>query len=436
VTAGSVWSYRDDGSDQGTVWRTRNFDESAWARGPAQLGYGGDGEVTTVDFGGDPNAKYITTYFRRTFTVTQPAYVQALALSVLRDDGVAVYLNGIEVMRDNLPVGVITYTTLALTTISGISETTFMTTSISPSFLVTGVNVLAVEVHQVLSTSTDLGFDLSLMSTSTYLPRNDPALLAAGDIAACYSVGDEATANLLDTLAGTLITLGDNAYDNGTAAEFANCYQPTWGRHRARTFPVPGNHDYNTLNATAYYTYFGAVAGDPTKGYYSFDVGAWHLIALNSNCATIGGCGIGSPQYAWLVADLAAHTNPCTLAYWHHPRFSSGAHGDDATYAPFWQALYAADVDLILNGHDHNYERFAPQNPAAIADSTRGIREFVVGTGGNTLRDFPIIRANSEVRDYVTWGVLKLNLHATSYDWQFVPVSGNAFTDSGSGACH
>ncbi len=272
--------------------------------------------------------------------------------------------------------------------------------------------------------------------TPSIMPTSVPILLAAGDIASCVSNGDEATANLLDTLNGVLITLGDNAYDNGTATEFANCYHPTWGRHKARTFPSPGNHDYNTPNATGYYGYFGARAGDPTKGYYSFDIGAWHLIALNSNCAAIGGCGVSSPQYNWLVADLTAHTRPCTLAYWHHPRFSSGAHGNNATYAAFWQALYAAGADVVLNGHDHNYERFAPQDPNANADLTNGIHAFVVGTGGALLRGFNTPVANSEMRDSSTWGILKLTLHATSYDWQFVPVAGGAFSDSGSGICH
>jgi hypothetical protein len=261
-------------------------------------------------------------------------------------------------------------------------------------------------------------------------------LVGAGDIASCSSSGDEATANLLDTIAGTVATLGDNAYDSGTTSEYTNCYGPTWGRHKARTMPAPGNHEYNTANATGYYAYFDAAAGDPSKGYYSYDLGAWHIIVINSNCSAIGGCGAGSAQEQWLRADLAANPRTCTLAYWHHPRFSSGTtHGNQAFMQPIWQALYDFGADVVLSGHEHNYERFALQDPAGNADP-RGIREFVVGTGGRSHYGFvstPI--ANSEVEDAVTYGVLKLTLHATSYDWQFVPVAGGTFTDSGSGTC-
>lgn len=269
-------------------------------------------------------------------------------------------------------------------------------------------------------------------------PSDDRVLVGAGDIASCSSTGDEATANLLDGIAGTVVTLGDNVYDSGTATEYTNCYDPTWGRHLARTKPTPGNHEYNTLNATGYYGYFGAAAGDPTKGYYSYDLGAWHIIVLNSNssCTTIS-CAAGSAQEMWLRADLAAHPNVCTLAYWHHPRFNSGAsHGNNTAVAPFWDALYQYGADVILNGHEHVYERFAPQTPAAVADPAAGIRQFTVGTGGRSHYSFGTIQPNSQVRDGNTYGVLKLTLHATSYDWQFVPVAGATFTDSGTGSCH
>jgi NedA-like, galactose-binding domain/Calcineurin-like phosphoesterase len=263
----------------------------------------------------------------------------------------------------------------------------------------------------------------------------DPVLLAAGDIAACDSAGDEATALLLDARPeGTVATLGDNAYPNGSTTDFAGCYDPTWGRHKARTRPAAGNHEYQTPGATGYFGYFGAAAGDPAKGWYSYDLGAWHVVVLNSNCSAIGGCGAGSPQELWLRDDLAAHPSDCTLAYWHHPRFSSGQHGTDATYRPFWQALYDYGADVVLNGHDHDYERFAPQDPAGVADS-RGLREFVVGTGGAGLRSFATTAANSIVRSSAAWGILRLTLHAASYDWQFVPVAGSSFTDSGAGAC-
>ena len=264
----------------------------------------------------------------------------------------------------------------------------------------------------------------------------DPVIAAAGDIASCSSPGDEQTAALLDKISGTVITLGDNAYESGTVSEFNNCYDPTWGRQKARTFPTPGNHEYRTANASGYFSYFGAAAGDPQKGYYSYDIGAWHIIAINANCSDIGGCGVNSPQVQWLQSDLAAHPAACTLAYWHQPRFSSGEHGSSTAIQPIWQALYDAGVELVLNGHDHDYERFAPQDPSGAADPLNGIREFVVGTGGKDLRSIGSTIINSEVHNDNTWGVLKLTLHPTSYDWKFIPVAGKTFTDSGSGICH
>jgi hypothetical protein len=267
---------------------------------------------------------------------------------------------------------------------------------------------------------------------------SDPVLLTAGDIASCSSSGDEATANLLDTLSGTVATLGDNEYETGSSDDFANCYDPTWGRHKTRTNPVPGNHDYYTPNATGYFGYFGAAAGDPAKGYYSYDLGAWHVIALNSNDnCTVVACNAGSAQEQWLRADLAAHPAVCTLAYWHHPRFSSGSsHGNNASMQALWQALYDYGADIVLNGHEHNYERFAKQSPSAAADPAHGIREFVVGTGGRSHYGFATTpQPNSQVRNGDTYGVLQLTLHESSYDWQFLPVLGGTFTDSGSDSC-
>lgn len=268
------------------------------------------------------------------------------------------------------------------------------------------------------------------------LPEGDPVLVAAGDIASCSSDGDEATARLLDGIAGTVATLGDHVYDRGTAAEYADCYDPTWGRHKARTRPVPGNHDYGTPGAAGYFGYFGDAAGAAGRGWYSYDLGAWHVLALNSNCDAVGGCGAGSRQERWLRADLAAHPMACTLAYWHHPRFSSGAHGDDEETGPLWQALHDAGADVVLNGHDHDYERFAPQDPQGRADPDRGIVEFVVGTGGKELRGFGAARPHSEVRDHEAHGVLKLTLRPTGYDWAFVPIADHTFRDAGSAPCH
>lgn len=266
----------------------------------------------------------------------------------------------------------------------------------------------------------------------------DPVLVGAGDITNCNRTQDEATAQLLDGIAGTVFTLGDNAYPNGTLTQFDNCYGPTWGRHKDRTRPSPGNHDYHTAGATGYYTYLGAAASpldtnctSNCKGYYSYPLGDWHIIVLNSEIDH----DAGSAQEQWLRADLAANQSICTLAYWHKPRFSSGQHGNNSTVQPFWQALYDYEADVVLNGHDHTYERFALQNPTGQADPARGIREFVVGTGGASLYSFPTIRPNSEVRNNTTWGVLKLTLHPTSYDWEFIPVAGQTFHDSGTDNC-
>jgi hypothetical protein len=265
---------------------------------------------------------------------------------------------------------------------------------------------------------------------SAQAQTSDPVFVGAGDIASCLYDTDEATAKLLDNIPGTVFTLGDNAYRYGTPADFKHCYAPTWGRHKSRTRPAPGNHDYNTAGAAGYFDYFGAAAGDRSMGYYSYDLGTWHLIALNSEIDQ----SAGSAQEQWLRADLAAHPNFCTLAYWHKPHFSSGDHGYNPDSQALWQALYEAGADVILNGHDHDYERFAPQNPNGQADP-QGIREFVVGTGGNSLEPLTKIQPNSEVRNDSTYGVLKLTLHATSYDWQFVPIAGQTFTDAGTADC-
>ncbi|MFL5761147.1 MAG: metallophosphoesterase family protein, partial [Thermomicrobiales bacterium] len=273
--------------------------------------------------------------------------------------------------------------------------------------------------------------------TATAAAGGDPVLLAAGDISSCASTGDEQTAKLLDAQSGIVATLGDNAYESGTSSEFANCFNPSWGQYKARIKPAVGNHEYATAGASGYYGYFGAAAGTPSKGYYSYELGAWHIVVINSNCSQIGGCNAGSPQEQWLRADLAAHPAACTLAYWHHPRFSSGAeHGNDGAMAPLWQALYDQGAELVLSGHDHDYERFAPQTPNGTLDPSFGIREFVVGTGGKSHYPFGSVQANSQVRNNTTYGILKLTLHASGYDWQFLPVAGGSFTDAGSGACH
>jgi hypothetical protein len=260
-----------------------------------------------------------------------------------------------------------------------------------------------------------------------------PAILVgAADIADCSSIGDEATSALLDAIAGTVFTAGDNAYENGTLQQFEECYGPSWGRHRTRTRPAPGNHDYLTPGAAAYFAYFGDAAGDPSKGYYSYDLATWHIVVLNTNVDV----SAGSPQEQWVRADLAAHPAHCTLAYWHYPRFSSGLGGNHPEMQPMWQALYDAGAEVVISGHDHDYERFAPQTPSGAPDSADGIREFVVGTGGKSLLDFHNVAPNSRVRNNSTFGVLLLKLYDERYEWEFVPTQQGGFTDAGGGTCH
>ena len=267
-------------------------------------------------------------------------------------------------------------------------------------------------------------------------PPSGKVIVAAGDIADCSSDGDEATARLVVGIEGTVLTLGDNAYEDGTAQDFSDCYEPTWGQFEERTRPVPGNHEYEIEGASGYFDYFGEAAGQPGKGYYSYERGQWHIVALNSNCEDVG-CGASSPQLRWLEADLAKDAKTCALAYFHYPLFSSGEYRPGIREVkPLWEALYAAGVDVVLNGHDHNYQRFAPQDPEGNADPQHGIREFVVGTGGRSHYSILAPIANSEVYDDETYGVLKLTLRPQGYEWRFLPVEGETFTDSGSARCH
>ena len=261
-------------------------------------------------------------------------------------------------------------------------------------------------------------------------------LTGAGDIADCTLTGAARTSDLLSRETGSIFTTGDNAYEDGSPANFGNCYAPTWGRVLDRTIlPTAGNHDWDTPGAAGYLPYFGAAAAPLGVTWYSTDLGAWHVIVLDSDCALVGGCDAASPQGRWLKKDLAASTAHCTLAIWHHPRFSSGEHGNDLEVAPFWDQLHAADAELVINGHDHDYERFAPQDPSGKVERPGGLREIVVGTGGAELRTFKVQAANSEFRQAGAWGVLRLTLHPANYDWEFLPT-GSDIADSGSTPCH
>jgi len=256
-------------------------------------------------------------------------------------------------------------------------------------------------------------------------------LVGAGDIANGSSASYE-TAKLLDNIAGTVFTAGDNAYSDGTEQDFAQRYEPTWGRHKARTRPSPGNHDYHTPDAAGYYAYFGANAGPAGRGYYSYDLGDWHIISLNSEISM----SASSPQVQWLRDDLAANTKDCILAYWHRPRFSSGTHGSSTGPKVLWEVLYEAGAEIVVVGHDHNYQRFAPQTAEGVADPARGIRQFVAGMGGAGLYTFSTPIANTEAYNVDTHGVLKFTLGPGTYTWEFIPIAGKTYTDSGTGTCH
>jgi calcineurin-like phosphoesterase family protein len=276
------------------------------------------------------------------------------------------------------------------------------------------------------------------LSGSSDAAAKDPLILAAGDISCASSTISlttchaKATSDLITwQYPAAVLTLGDNQYESGTLAAYNTYFSQNWGRFKPQIRPSAGNHEYGTSGAAGYFDYFGEAAGPRSLGYYSYDIGAWHIVVLNSNISR----GATSAQVSWLKRDLADHPAACTLAYWHHPRWSSGEHGNNTSVGTFWNALYAARADVVLNGHDHIYERFAPQNPNGVADWNRGIREFVVGTGGKSQYSLVTLRPNSQVRNTTVYGVLRLVLHRDSYDWRFLPESGQLWTDYGSRIC-
>lgn len=263
-------------------------------------------------------------------------------------------------------------------------------------------------------------------------PRERTSLVAAGDIASCFWRADEATARLLDGIGGVVAPLGDNAYPSGSYSEYRQCYHRTWGRHLDRTRPAVGNHEYQTKDAEGYFRYFGARAGPPGKGWYSYELDGWHVVVLNSDEPLEP----GTEQHGWLVDDLRRHPARCTLAYFHHPRWSSGRHGGRERVIDAYRALYEAGAEVILSGHDHHYERFAPMDPVGRMDRARGIRQFVVGTGGApsyVLRER--VHHSEAVAAHVR-GVLRLVFHPDGYEWEFVPIAGRDFTDRGRDRCH
>jgi len=295
----------------------------------------------------------------------------------------------------------------------------------------------------------DFGVWFARVSQSSPLPSTsiDPILAASGDMvcgaqstgAACKQMQ---TSDLLVAMnPDAVLPLGDVQYEEGSLIDFQNFYEPSWGRVKDKTYPIVGNHEYLTSGAAGYFDYFNGIgnqtgpAGDRDKGYYAFNLGTWRIYILNSNCSKAGGCGTGSPQETWLRTDLAANPKNCVLAAYHHPLHTSGSRASTSV-SPLFKALYDAGAEIVLAGHEHNYERFAMQDVDANLDPVRGIREFVVGTGGRNFTQFTHVAANSEVRNDRTFGVLKMVLHSNSYDWQFLPVAGSTFTDSGSTNCH
>jgi acid phosphatase type 7 len=262
-------------------------------------------------------------------------------------------------------------------------------------------------------------------------------LVGAGDVGRCDDRSDTKTARLVGKIGGTVFTFGDNAYPEGTRSQLRNCYDPTWGKYKKRTRPTAGNHDYHTAGAKPYFDYFRWRAGKPSRGYYSYDRGSWHIVALNSNCEEVGGCEWKSAQGRWLRRDLARYRGRCTLAYFHHPLYASGRGEDSPQVKPFWHILYNHRADVILSGHAHRYERFARIKPSGKRSSARGIRQFIVGTGG--ARGEPIHGPDEprvQAKNVGAPGVLKLDLGFGFYQWKFVPVAGRHYTDSGRARCH
>ena len=344
-----------------------------------------------------------------------PVYVTSLVISpaapmVLEGDTLRLAVVHTDGLGDTLPPPAVSWTSFDTTVLT--IDSTGLARGLAP-----GASVV-----QAFGPALGTSLDVSVIA---------PTIVGAGDIAECTSPGDYLTAAIIDTMAGVVFTAGDNAYPDGSDSAFASCYAPTWGRFKSRTRPALGNHEYESGSSVPYFRFFGSSAGPSPNGYYSYDIASWHIIVLNSQFQDT----VGSPQEKWLKADLASHARQCTLAYWHYPLFSSGLFAV-TSMRPAWRDLYAAGAEVIINGHDHHYERFAPQTPDGILDSLHGIREFIAGTGGGDLQPASTPAPNSEVKDYVTFGVLQMTLHIGKYSWRFIPIDGESFSDSGTTACH
>lgn len=276
-----------------------------------------------------------------------------------------------------------------------------------------------------------------VLTISDVAGANDPSILAAGNIATCDNTFDEATAKILGNYpTDTILPLGNSVFPQGTFDAYTQCFAPSWGKYKERMKPIPGNRDYQVPGAAGYFQYYRRLAGNSLKGYYSYDIGAWHIVALNSNCSAIGGCAKSSPEYSWLSQDLASHPAACTLAYIHHPPFTSGNVDQNPEVRPLWQLLNQQGVEVVLAAHDRFYERFKPMDGRGRENQTAGTREFIVGSGGRGTENFGRIVPTSQVRDNTTYGVLRLTLHEKRYDWLFLAAANGSFSDGGTGTCH
>ncbi len=428
---GSTWRYRDNGVAPSAGWETAAYNDTFWKSGLAEFGYGDGDERTVVSYGPSATNKYVTTWFRRSFSVASPAAFSTVTIGVRRDDGIRVFLNGKEVLRNNLPTGTISATTWANS--PNISETEVVSVTLPATSLGAGSNVLAVEVHQASVSSSDLSFDLQMQGDTA--AATSYSMVAVGDIAECNRWRPTQVANVVAKTPGTYMPLGDLVYPTGTITGYRNCYDPYFGQFNSRVKPMIGNHEYKDPGANGYFTYFGSKAGAPGRTWHSFERGNWHIVVLDSECDMVGGCGPGSPQYQWLTQDLANSTTACLAVAWHRPRWSSSATArSDSVTDPLYRLALAEGADLLLSGHAHSYERFSRLN-ASGAYSATGIRQFVVGTGGAALYEFGAPVPGSSVRNNTTYGALNLTLGPSSYSWKFIPIEGQTFTDSGTDRC-